>query len=286
VKSPLEIDYDVTVPPDAVHGDWVNIALEADGSLLGRARLQLFRPVSLRMLDAMQIHFGSDTELTPDPPVLMVEPKAGTNLEIAIRNNYPGIQTYRLEPAGGGLEFFPEKIEVSIAGTDERRVSLRVFATQGVSGVRDWRLRVSGGAALELPMRAVLLPRGRTIVWSADLDGDGSPEWVLENQKIRAVFTSQDGGRWIELNWKESNASLLPEHGALAAAGAVEVRGVGDALEFVAKGWRRTVRLVDHTLTMEQNIPLPGDGLSPVTRASASLSIDRISPNRVVYTVN
>ena len=50
VKSPLEIDYEISVPADAVHGDWVNLAIEADGVRLGRARLQLFRPVSIRIV--------------------------------------------------------------------------------------------------------------------------------------------------------------------------------------------------------------------------------------------
>jgi len=286
VKSPLEIDYEVSVPADAIHGDWINLALEADGVRLGRARLQLFRPVSIRILEAIRIHFGAETELTPDPPTAVIEPKAGTNLEIAIRNNHPGIQTYRLEPSGEGLDFFPQKIEISVAATDERRVSLRVFATEANAGLRGWRLRVSGGANLDVPMRALLLPCGRTAAWSADLDGDGSPEWVLENQRIRAVFSAQDGGRWLELHGKENNASFLSEQGALAATGAVDVRANGDALEFSAKGWRRTVRLVDNALSIEQDTPLPADNLTPQRPGNGSLSIERPSPNRAVYTLN
>jgi hypothetical protein len=147
-------------------------------------------------------------------------------------------------------------------------------------------MRVTGGANLDLPMRALLLPRGRTAAWSADLDSDGSPEWVLENQHVRAVFSSQDGGRWMELTFKEGNASLLPDQGVLAAAGAVDVRANGDALEFSGKGWKRTVRLADHRLTIEQTTPLPPDGLVPVRQGNGNLSIERVSPNRVVYTVN
>ncbi len=59
VKSPDEIDYEVSVPADALHGDYAALALEADGMPLGRARLQLFRPVSIRLMEAMQIHWGS-----------------------------------------------------------------------------------------------------------------------------------------------------------------------------------------------------------------------------------
>ncbi|HEY1342006.1 MAG TPA: hypothetical protein VGF59_31055, partial [Bryobacteraceae bacterium] len=201
IKSPNEIDYEVSVPADSVHGDWANLTLEADGMPRGRARLQLFRPATVRLFDAMQLHFGSETELTPDPPIAPLEPKAGTNIEISIRNNWPQIQTYRLEPSGAGLEFMPPKTEASIGAGDERRVSLRVFAAGGTgAGLRDFHLRVTGATTLDLPMRMLLLPRGQTVAWSADLDGDGTTEWVLESHKVRAIFSSQDGGRWMELN--------------------------------------------------------------------------------------
>ena len=285
VKSPNEIDYEVSVPADALHGDWANLALEADAMLLGRARLQLFRPASIRMMEAMQIHFGAQTELTPDPPTAPIEPKAGGNVDISIRNNDPGIRTYHLEASGDGLEFFPPKTEISIAGTEERRVSLRIFAASADAGLHDWRLRVSGGATADLPLRVLVLPRGRTVTWTADLDGDGSPEWVLESQKVRAVFSTQDGGRWMELNAKDLNVNFLPEQGLLTGPGPVDVRAGGDTLEFSGKGWGRTVRLSENTLTIEQSTPLPSDGLAPDRRGNVSLTIAHPSATRAVYTV-
>jgi hypothetical protein len=289
-KSPGEIDYEISVPADALHGDWVNLALEADGMPLGRARLQLFRPATIRLMEAMQLHFGSQTELTPDPPTAPIEPKAGGNLEISLRNNWPQIRTYRLEAAGEGLEFFPPKTEISVGAEDERRVSLRVFAAEGLAGVRDWRLSVADlsgpGADAELPMRVVLLPRGRTVAWSADLDGDGSPEWVLESQKVRAVFSGQDGGRWMEFTWKDSNLNFLPEQGLFAGPGPVEVRAADDTLEFIGKGWKRTARLSETTLTIEQSSPLPADRLSSEKRGGATLTVARPSATRATYTLN
>jgi hypothetical protein len=290
VKSPDEIDYEISVPADALHGDWANLALEADGMPLGRARLQLFRPATIRLMEAMQLHFGSETELTPDPPTAPIEPKAGGNLEISIRNNWPEIRTYRLEAAGVGLEFFPPKTEISVGAVDERRVSLRVFGAEGLAGVRDWRLRVadlSGPSAdVDLPMRVVLLPRGRTVAWSADLDGDGSPEWVLESQKVRAIFSTQDGGRWMEFAWKDTNVNFLPEQGLFAGPGPVEVRAADDALEFIGKGWKRTARLSETTLTIEQSSPLPADAVRSEKRGGAALTVARPSPTRAVYMLN
>jgi hypothetical protein len=284
-KTPEEILYGVTVPAGMVHGDFANLALEADGMPLGRARLQLFRPASIRLMEAMQIHIGQRTELQPDPPIVPIEPKAGSNVEVSIRNNWPGIQNFKLEAAGAGLDFFPAKNEIAIGAMAERRYELRIFAAEGGAGLRDFRLRVAGGAALELPFRALLLPRGRTVAWTADLDGDGSPEWILDSPKARAIFSSEDGGRWMEFTWKETNTNFLPESGALAGAGAVDVRAVGDALEFTGKGWERTVRLVDAALTVEQNSPLPADGLAPLQQGGVGITVEHPAAGRTVYTL-
>ncbi len=285
VKSPNEIDYQVSVPADLLHGDWVNMALEADGMLLGRARLQLFRPASIRLMEAMQIHFGGQTELSPDPPTAPIDPKAGANLEFSIRNNSSDIQTYRLEARGDGLEFFPPKAELSIGGTDERRLSMRVFGSEGVTGLRDWNVHVTGGTQLDLPMRVLLIPRGRTVAWTADLDGDGYPEWVLEYQKVRAIFSTQDGGRWMEFTGKDLNANFLPEQGVFAASGPVEIHAGSDSLEIIGKGWKRTVRLADSVLTIDQTSPLPADRLTDDRRGSTTLTIARPSPSRAIYTL-
>jgi Glycosyl hydrolases family 35 len=289
-KSPDEIDYEVLVPPDALHGDYAPLSLEADGMPLGRAHLQLFRPVSIRLMEAMQIHWGSETELTPEPATAPIEPKAGTDLELSIRNNWPSIQTYRLEASGEGLEFFPPKAEVVVGATEERRVPIRLFAKEslaiaGQSGLRTWNLKVTGAATLDIPMRVVLIPRGRTVVWSADLDGDGSPEWMLESQKVRAVFSAQDGGRWMEFNWKDTNLNYLPEYGAFATAGPVQVRAVGESLEFTAPGWKRTVRLSGTTLTVEQTTALPPDMLTADRRGNIDFKIERPSPVKAVYSL-
>jgi hypothetical protein len=136
-----------------------------------------------------------------------------------------------------------------------------------------------------MPMRVVLLPRAQTVVWSADLDGDGAPEWVLETTKVRAVFSAQDGGRWLDFTWKGTNTNFLPEGGAFAQAGPVEVRQDGEALEFAGKGWSRTVTLKDNVLTVEQSTALPADGLTGEKKGGTTLGIERVTASRVVYTL-
>ena len=284
-EAPDEIAYEVAVPADRLHGDFATLALEADGLLLGRARLQLFRPFSIRLMEAIHMHIGQHAELTPDPPIAPIEPKAGSNLEISIRNNWPGIQTYRIETVGDGLEFLPAKTEISIGALAERSVSLRVFAADGVTGVRDWHLRVTGAGEANLPMRAVLVPRGRTSVWSADLDGDGSPEWILENDRVRAVFSTEDGGRWMEFTAKSAGVNFLPEAGAYGGSGPVTVRPLEDGLEFSGAGWHRTARLIGGTLTIEQDSPLPEAAIEPAKIGSVTLSVERPSAGGAVYTL-
>jgi hypothetical protein len=285
VKSPNEIDYQVAVPADSLHGDYADLALEADGLLLGRAHLQLFRPATIRLSQSMSLHLGQQTELTPEPPTAPIDPKGGTGLEAVIRNNSMEIQTYTLEASGAGLDIFPAKTEISVGAMDERPVPFHIFAQDDVSGLRDWRLRVTGGTDANVPMRALVLPRNRTVAWTADLDGDGSPEWVLESRRARAVFSARDGGRWVEFTAKDSNTNFLPEQGLFAAAGAVEVEAVGDSLIFSGRMWKRTVRLVDGALTVEQTTPLPPNQLAPEKRGGATLSIERTSASRATYTI-
>jgi hypothetical protein len=291
VKSPNEIDYEVAVPAEVLHGDYANLALEADGMRLGRARLQLFRPASIRMVQAMQLHLGA-AELTTDPPTAPIDPRGGSNLEFAVRNNSPGIQNYHLEFSGKGLEFLPAKTDIAIAPMEERRVEIRVFASQSADNaegdpvLRDFHLRVTSGADVDLPMRVLLLPRGRTVLWSADLDGDGYPEWILESPKVRAVFSAQDGGRWMEFTWKDTAVNFFPEGGVFAAPGPVEVQAHDNILEFQGKAWKRIVSLTDTAVTVDQTTPLPAETPPQEKRGNTTLTVTRPSPTRAIFTLN
>ena len=286
-KSPNEIDVEIAVPPDLLHGDFANLALEADGAPLGRARVQLFRPASVRLVSALSLHFGQSAEVAPEPPVAALD-AAGGNIEIAIRNNSVQIQTYRVQLTGAGMEFLPAQADISIAPTDERRVEFRGFPAAGppASALRELSLAVTNGAELTVPLRAVLIPRSGAVCWTADLDGDGAPEWILESAKVRAVFSAQDGGRWMEFTWKDTGINFLPEPGVFAQSGAVEVHAAGDTLEFTGKGWKRTVTLSGTSLVIQQSIAFTGELPATAKRGNITLTVERTAPGRGVFSLN
>jgi hypothetical protein len=288
-KSPLEIDYEVTVPADApreaTHGEFITLALEADGVRLGRTRLQLFRPASLRIREAAGLHLGPDAELALDPPLISFDPKAGRDLHFAIRNNYPSIQNYVVDVAGTGLTFLPAKTEVTIAAATEREISVRIFQEDTASGVRAATVRVSGAADFEQRFDVLPLGRSDAVAYARDLDGDGVEDQILENQRVRASFSGVDG-RWMEWVWKDSNTNLLPDAGLLAGSAMVAARAAGPAWEFRWKRGRRTVSLGSgNRLTIEQDQPLPAETLQPGKRDGVSYKVDRPAPNRAAYSL-
>jgi hypothetical protein len=286
-KSPLEIDYALDVPAGELHGDWANLAIEADGVPLGRAHLQLFRPASVRLTDAMKLHFGPKEELPVEPAIIPIDATSGRTVDVNVRNNSPEIQTYRIMPEGDEFQFLPPKAELNSGALMNRVVQFRVFPENAAAGLHDWSLAFSGAAKLAIPARFLTIPRGRAIAWEADLDGDGSPEWVLENQRARAVFSTQDGGRWLEFVWKDSNLNVLPDNGVLAGSGTVEVRPGEGTLEFSGRDGKRTVKLAgsEARLSIEQNTPLPSEALETGKHNEVTFTVKRLSASRVVYSL-
>ncbi|MGA2132569.1 MAG: beta-galactosidase [Bryobacteraceae bacterium] len=289
-KSDLEIDYAVDVPPAALHGDFANLAIEADGVPLGRARLQMFRPASVHFRDAIRLHYGSSASLVVEPAIIPIDAPSGRTVDVTVRNNAPEIRSYTIAPSGDGFQFLPPKSDISFAAAMDRVPQFRVFPENAGAGLHDWNLQFSGDTKLDVAARFLVIPRGRTVAWSADLDGDGSPEWVLENQKVRAVFSAQDGGRWLEFVWKNAapyGLNVLPENGSLAGAGPVEVKTGDGVLEFTGKGWKRTVRLAGSgaELSVEQTTPLPAETLGSGKHNEIALDVARPSATHAVYTL-
>ena len=286
-KSPMEIDYEVIVPADAprdaTHGEFVTLALEADGVRLGRTRVQLFRPASLRIREASSLRLGADSEAPLDPPLVTFDPKAGRDLHIAIRNNYPSIQNFRVELAGKGLTFMPARAEVSIAAAAEREISVRVFSEDLATALREATARVSGAAEFEQRFQALPIGHSDVVAYSRDLDGDGVEDRVLESQRVRTSFSGSDG-HWMEWIWKDSNTNFLPESGLWGGGGPVAATRAGAGWQFQSSKGLRTLNLgLDNLLTIEQDHALPPETLKAGKKDGVGYSVERPAPNRASY---
>jgi len=208
----------VDVPADALHGDWANLAIEADGVPLGRAHLQLFgryRYTSPKPSGCLR----RAADLAVEPAIIPVDAAAGRTVDVHVRNNSPEIQSYAIEPAGEGFQFLPAKAEL-IPARLWIGWSRFVFFRMGRMLAARLCAAFSGGAKLEMPTRFSGHSAGGR--WLGRGPGcDGVPEWVLENQKVRAVFSAQDGGRWLEFVWK------VPRQWSECAAGERALVGTG-----------------------------------------------------------
>ncbi len=228
VISPLEIAYDLTVPPTVLHGEHIELALEADGVQMGHTRLQFLRPASMRIRGAASRHFGNIADLPVTPALLPLDDRQGGEVNVTIRNNFPEIRTYALQVIGEGIDFLPLKTEITIAASSERDVSLRVFPQEGKSGMQHATLRLTGPVSLEVPADFLVIPRNSTVAYRTEYG------YVLESQKVRAVFSSEKAERWLEFVWKDSERNLLPAAGISLGPGT------------------HTVSLKDATLILDQ----------------------------------
>jgi len=216
-KAPNEIQYNITVPATALHGSHVDLALETDGTQMSHTRLQLLRPISLRVREAINRHMGAGLDLPLDPPLVPIDRTAGRDLSITVRNNAPEIRTFTIEATSSALEFAQPKTEIVVAASSERDMALRVFADHAAPGLQSATLTVTGSALSFTPIRFLVIPRGETVSFT---EGNST---VLESQRARAVFTAD---RLLEFTWKDSERNMLPEGGVpLGSAKVTALKG-------------------------------------------------------------
>src|SRR6185437_16072408 len=117
------------------------------------------------------------------------------------------------------------------------------------------------------------------------LDGDGSPEWVLESSKVRAVFSSRDGGRWMEFTWKDGGVNFAPEQGSMRGSGNVEIEPSTSGLTMSGHGWTRRIELHDASLVFEQTGGTMPEGLEGRKQGNRTLAVRREASGRVFYSL-
>jgi hypothetical protein len=260
-KAPLKIDYEVTVPPGELHGDHVELALEADGVQMGHARLQLLRPASLRVREAVNRHFGATAELPMYPASVSMDQRAGRDINVTVRNNFPEIKSYVLDLSAEGLEFSPAHVEISVGASSERDISIRVFPQEGSRGLKQGVAKLSGAGNFDLPLHFAVIPRGETVGYA-----EGGV-YVLESARARAIFADERHQLWLEFTWKDSERNVLPESGVDFGPGP------------------RIVHLKDAELTIEQETALPPEKLKAGKRIDINFDVQRPSAGKAVYSL-
>jgi hypothetical protein len=226
---------------------------------------------------------GPDAALAPELPLVSFDPKGGREFNIALRNNYPSIQNYVVELSGQGVTFLPARTDISIAAATERDIPVRVFSDTSSASKRPASIRVSGAADFTEAFEVLPIPRGATVTYARDLDGDGVVDVIIENQRVRASFSGADG-RWLEWIWKDSSLNLLPDSGLLPEPDRVRALVSGSAIEIRSSNGLRKVSLsADNRLTIEEERPLPKETLASGKKDGVTFSIERPTPNRAVY---
>ena len=229
-KEPLLLTWVIAVPETAVHGDHADLAIEADGMQMSHVRPQLLRPVELKFPDAIDVHLTASSALRLFPATVPVNQRTGRDLTVTVRNNAPEIRNFVIEPKADGVEFSPEKVEVTVGVSTSRDVSFRVFARGASAGLHAGTVTVSGAANATEAVQFVVVPQGGAVAYST------SGFFFIESSKTRASFVP---GRWLEFLNKDNNQNLLVGGGMAFTPGAIEARG--DALVFSD----RTLKLED-----------------------------------------
>jgi len=229
-KEPLGLTWVIQVPETAVHGDHADLAIEADGMQMSHVRPQLLRSVELRFPDAVDVHLTASSALPLFPATVPVNQRTGRDLTVTVRNNAPEIRNFVLEPKAEGVEFSPEKLEVTVGVSTSRDASFRVFARGASPGLHAGTVTVSGAAAATEAIQFVVIPPTGAVAFST------SGFAFIESAKTRASFMP---GRWLEFLNKDNNQNLLANTGIAFSAGPIEARE--DALVFSDK----TVKLED-----------------------------------------
>jgi hypothetical protein len=157
----------------------------------------------VRYPDAIEVPLAPDSSLPLFPATIPVNRRQGRDITISLRNNAPGIRTFRVELHGDGIEFSPSVRELTVGQSAARDFAFRAFTADSTPGVHAGSVKVSGDAMSTDAVRFVVLDNETSHLSSGPFD-------VMENARFRAIFMA---GRWLEFLNKDSGKDALPAGG-------------------------------------------------------------------------
>jgi|GEM_PF-876650 len=263
---PGEVDYSVDVPAGAVAGDTVTLAVEADGKIVQTATLPLASFCTVRIQPEEALHLRPDERFAIRPYLAALHLPGRRAYRVLLRNNYDEIRNFEITASGEGLIFSPSHLEVSVGGGLEREIMVYAVPaggsgqnpgadnSAGGKGAVSERSRTGlyrgnleirqGSEKSNVPLALAVIAPGESLAYEFDMDRDGSPELVLENRKLRAVFFPRQGGRSTEFLLKGEGVNAFSMRGALDAGFPMEGRVIGPGrIELHGGGLRRIISL-------------------------------------------
>jgi hypothetical protein len=231
-RGEKEIDYQVEVPAEAVAGDTVTLAVEVEGKVAQSMTLPLTPFCLLRIEPEEKFEWRRGKARAIRPHLAATVLPRRRTYGIRLQNQSDEIRTFELTASGEGLEFQPSRVEAVVAGGLEREVTLSASAPR--PGLYRWNLVVrQGSQVVETPMALAVISPDEVLVYQLDIDRDGAPEWVLENQKIRVVVSPTEGGRLLEFRLK--GRDVVGRESA-SSGGSADVRVLGPGKVEVVSG--------------------------------------------------
>jgi hypothetical protein len=170
---------------------------------------------------AVRLPLGEDTALLSNPPLYVFN--RGSEGALWVLADNLGGQGGDVQVTATGQ--FNTSARAYVNGNELRTLNLKIptstvekaaAASPGADGLYHGSLHFAAGAeSLDVPLSFAILPAHEAVGYQFDFDAGGSPDRVLENSALRAIFSPADGGRMVALVLKAEDRSLASTMGLL-----------------------------------------------------------------------
>ena len=194
-------------------------------------------PARVRLqIAGVRLPLGEDAALTANPPLFVFQ--RGKDAAVWVLAENRGGESSDVQVRAEGE--FNTSTHGYVFGGELRSIGLKLsaFAVEKAAadppaedGLYHGTLHLSAsGNSQDVPVSYAIVPEKGAIRYTADFDGDGSAEQVLETAALRAVFSPGEGGRLIALVGKNPDANLTSPMGMLEDAFSFSPNPPGSAL--------------------------------------------------------
>ena len=176
-----------------------------------------------QVFDAVRLPLATDASIPSGPPLILAGPGSGGNFVVASWNRADNVRPidFSLDGAfhgtGSGRIFPGEQLFSRLRFQPiHNSTTADTAAIAGSDGLLRGQLTLrSGHEHTSVPILFVTANEAGNTHYQYDFDRDGSPEWVLESNRLRLIVSPADGGRALALVDKSTNDDLIALGGAL-----------------------------------------------------------------------